>query len=144
VGLGQIAKHVGVPRGDRARGPWRVFVIDDGRDTAVAIRMANALGQGLDAEIVLIAAVEVPLPLPLDEPPVSIPFLENKLRDAMVAGGASGRVELRLCRDRDDAVRSSLPFESLVVLSGRKARGLARLLASDGHKVFLTGEGRRS
>lgn len=133
--------------GDTAaeQAPLRIFVVDSaGQDTAATIRAAGRLAHGLNAEITLLAAVEVPLPLPLDEPPVSIPFLEDRLRDVVLRCGVAGRVDLRLCRDRLAAIRCALPCGAMVVLGGRGGwfRGsgkLGRVLVRDGHRVFFAG-----
>jgi len=123
----------------------RIFVIDSaGQDTAATIRAAGRLAHGLNAEITLLAAVEVPLPLPLDEPPVSIPFLEDRLREVVLRCDVAGQVDLRLCRDRFTAIRRALPCGAMVVLGGRggwfgATRKLGRVLVRDGHRVFFAG-----
>jgi len=124
--------------------PLRYFVIDSaGQNTAATIREAGALASGLHAEMTLLAAIEVPLPLQLDEPHVSIPFQENRLRELVVDSGLGGRVELLLCRDRCEAIRRALPAGSVVFLGGRKGK-LAALLVRDRHRVFFVGEGGNS
>ena len=93
----------------------------------------------------LLAAVEVPFPIPLDDPPVSIAFLEQQALEMMMQSEIPGRAELRLCRDRIEAIRRALPPEALVVLCGRGrwfgswTRRLARMLVRDGHRVFVVG-----
>ncbi len=92
--------------------PLRYFVIDEaGQDTAATIRAAGALASGLNSEMTLLSAIEVPLPLQLDEPHVSIPFQEDRLRELVVCSGLGGRVELLLCRDRCEAIRRALPVD---------------------------------
>jgi hypothetical protein len=127
--------------------PLHVFVIDTGNQaTSAAIRAAAALAKGLDAHMTLLAAVEVPCPLDLQEPPVSIAFMEDRLRELVAQTEIPARVELRLCRDRRQAVRDVLPAEAIVVMAGRTgwfhraARRFAATLIRDGHKVFFVEE----
>ncbi len=127
--------------------PLRYFVIDSGdRATAAAIQVAGTLAKGLNAEMTLLAAVEVPLPLPVQEPPVAISFLEDRLRELAAHAQVPGRVELLLCRDRRRAIRDALPAGSLVVIGGRSgwfrrsARQFVAALRRDGHKVFFVEE----
>ncbi|MEO5924198.1 MAG: hypothetical protein ABIR70_10255 [Bryobacteraceae bacterium] len=122
-------------------GPLHIFVLD-GANTAAAISAARTLARGLNAELTLLAAVEVPLPLNLDEPPVSIAFQENRLRELLARNDASGRVDLVLCRDKSTAIVQALPPESIVVLADPKrwfgtAHKLAKTLSRQGHKVFF-------
>jgi hypothetical protein len=132
--------------GERERS-LRFYVIDTaGQDTAATIRTAGALAHGLNAEIIVLAAQEVPLPLALDEPPVSLAFTENRLRDMVRRADAPARVDLLLCRDPEAAIRHALPPGALVVMGGRRtwfaraARKLATSLTRDGHQVVFAGE----
>ena len=108
--------------------------------------MAERLAQGLNASVTVLVANEVPYPLLLTEPPVSAAFTEERLRELVGRVRIPVRVEVRLCRERDAALREALPPASLVVMGvshkwfeGRQRR-LATLLARDGHKLVLVGE----
>jgi hypothetical protein len=131
--------------------PLRFFVIETGaKETMAAIRTARTLARGLNAQMTLLAAVQVPLPLPLQEPPISIAFLEDRLRELVMDSDVPGRVELRLCRERRQAIREALPARAIVVMAGRTgwfhraARRFAAALTRDGHKVFFVEESRHS
>jgi hypothetical protein len=126
-------------------------VIDTGaKATPAAMRAAAALARGLNAKVTLLAAVEVPRPLPLQEPPVSIAFMEERLRGLVLQSEIAGQVELKLCRDRQQAIRESLPAGSIVVLAGRTGwfhrdpRRFAAILTRDGHRVFFVEESGKS
>ena len=91
----------------------------------------------------MLAAREVPFPLPLSEPPVSVRFTEERLRSLVLGGGLPATVDVRLCRDQRAAIRQALPPASLVLVGGRKhwwpgrAQTLAAVLARDGHNVVF-------
>jgi len=100
--------------------------------------------QGLNARISILVAREVPFPLPLTEPPVTVAFTEDRLREVIGEGPAiPASVDVFLCRDRLAAVRDSLPYNATVVVGGRNRwfkrdrRKLIRILREDGHRVLL-------
>jgi hypothetical protein len=113
------------------------------RETLAALRQASALAQDLGARITVLAASEVPFPLPLYEPPVPVHFTEERLRSLVESSHTSASIAVRLCRDQRETVLRALPPASLVVLGGRKrwwpgrAHALAKSLARDGHKVVF-------
>ena len=126
--------------------PIRIFVIHTPNENSTpAIRAVEALASELNAEIVLLAALEVPFPLPLTRPAVSLAFTKALLRNMIELSHAPARVELHLCRDRWQTIRLALPPNALVVLGGRRwfgrgPRRLAALLAQDGHNVLNLGD----
>ena len=116
-------------------------------ETLAALREAGALARGLDARITLLVAREVPYPLPLSEPPVPVQFTEERVRALVESSGTGASVQVLLCRERREVILRALPPASLLVLGGRKpwwrrgrTRGLAKLLARDGHKVVFVKE----
>src|SRR2546427_700732 len=81
------------------------------------------LARDLGACIRLRAAIVVRYPLPVDEPPVSIPFLEHSLFDLigrLERDGFEASAHLCVCRDRDKALLQVLKRNALVVIGGKK------------------------
>ena len=113
------------------------------KETVDALKMAADLASGL-APVRLVAIQEVPYPLPLDAPPVSVEFLEKRFSNMTLAAGVDARVDIRLCRDAQDVVESELGPHCVVVMGGRRrwwptaAMRLARRLESLGHQVVFT------
>jgi len=112
--------------------------------TLAALKKADALASSLGACITLVVAQKVPFPLPLDEPPVSGRWNEDRL--GRLAGDCplNTTVNIFLCRDRLETLRSVLPSGSIVVVGCRNQRWfsmearLARALRRIGHEVILT------
>jgi hypothetical protein len=88
--------------------------------THCALEKAWALAQDLHAHVRLVLIYSVPYTLPLAEPAVSIPVLQDKL--AKLASGFSGEasVHIFLCRDASQALEDVLAPACLVVLGGKK------------------------
>jgi len=139
-----IASHAGF-----AAGPLEMNVIfTEPAATACALTFALSLVAELGARIRLHAAIPVPVALPLDQPPVSVAFMQEKL-SALAAqiecDGFAPAVHLYVCRDRVPALLQVLKPNSLVLLGGRKrwcwwptdASRLARALRAAGHRVIL-------
>jgi hypothetical protein len=118
--------------------------------TLVALEEAAALASDLKGRIALVAAHAVPIAFPVDSPPVSRSFLEQRLLD-LAAKGAQGRAEtsvrLYLCRNPRLALRKAFGPRSLVIVGcsqrwwPRKEQGLARMLRLEGHQVILVKSG---
>jgi hypothetical protein len=137
-----------------ASGPLEVNVIfTDMQPTAAALKFAQSFARELGARIRLRAAIDVPFPLPLEEPPVSIAFLQENLRK--LASQLEGdtfepTVHLYLCRDRVRALLRVLKPNSVVVIGGRKRwwptaeSRMARAFRSEGHRVILVDSRARS
>jgi hypothetical protein len=108
------------------------------KETVRALKMAADLASGL-APVRLIAIHEVPYPLPLDAPQVSVEFLEQRFQ-----AGVEASIDIRLCRDTRDVMESQLSPNCVVVIGGRHhwwpiaAMRLARRLERLGHQVVFT------
>lgn len=129
-----------------ASGPLEVNVIfTDPQATAAALKFAQSFARELGVRIQLCAAIAVPLRLPLDQPPVSVAFVQENLRNvaSQVTDDFEPTVHLYLCRDRIPAFLQVLRPNSLVVLAGRKhwwptaESKLARALRAKGHRVVF-------
>lgn len=113
------------------------------KETVGALKMAADLASGL-GPVRLVAIQEVPYPLPLDAPPVSVEFLEKRFSNMTSEAGVDARVDIRLCRDARDVVESELGPHCVVVIGGRRrwwptaATRLARRLERLGHQVVFT------
>lgn len=127
-------------------GPLEINVIfTEPEATAAAVNFAQSFAHELGARIQLRAAIAVPHQLPLDQPPVSVAFLQESLRNLASQGadGVEPTVHLYLCRDRAPALLQVLRPDSLVVLGGRKRwwptdeSRLARALRAKGHHVIF-------
>ena len=114
--------------------------------TVCALETVESLARDLGASIRLRAAVVVPYQLPVDEPPVSVPFLERSLFDLisrLERDGFEATAHLYICRDRDSGLLQVLRQNSLVVLGGQKRwwptaeSRLARELRAKGHRVIV-------
>jgi hypothetical protein len=115
-------------------------------ETVAALKAARSLARDLGARIRLLAAIVVPLRLPLDQPQVSIQFMEQLLGDLMLQteqDGPETAVDLYVCRDWFEALSRILRPNSLLVLGERKGwwttatARLAQALRSLGHRVVL-------
>jgi hypothetical protein len=131
---------------------WPYSTLDDGKlevvvlfttlpATQSALRSAAKLADGLSAKIRLLVPSVVPYPLPLNQPPVSPQVLGRKLRDLAQQAEVPCTIDIRLCRDRWDAVGQALSARSLVVIGQkphwwqRSERKLVDRLLRDGHQL---------
>src|SRR4051794_20556707 len=73
-----------------------------------AIRRAAALATRLSAHITVLVPQVVPFPLPLESPPVLVDFNERRFRALAEEAGVTSNLQIYLCRDRYDAIRSAL------------------------------------
>jgi hypothetical protein len=114
--------------------------------TVCALQTVQSLARDLGACIRLRAAIVVPYPLPVDEPPVSIPFMEHSLFDLisrLERDGFEASAHLYVCRDREKALLRVLKRNALLVIGGKKrwwptaASRLAKVLRSKGHRVVF-------
>jgi hypothetical protein len=112
--------------------------------TVTALREAGSLAERLAARITLVVPQIVPFPLPLTSPPVLLDFQEKRFRGIAAESPVEVRVELYLCRDGLETLKTVLKPHSLVVIGGRKRfwptreSRLARRLRAMGHEVILT------
>ena len=137
-----------------ASGPLEVNVIfTELQATAAALKFAQSFARELGAHIHLRAAINVPPQLPLDEPPVSVAFLQENLRklvSQLESDTFDPRVHVYLCRDRVQALLQVLNPNSVVVIGGRRrwwptsGSRMARALRAKGHRVILVDSRARS
>lgn len=115
-------------------------------ETIAALKAAKSLARDLGARIRLLAAIVVPLRLPLDQPHISVQFMEQSLQEMTgrtEPDETETAVELYVCRDWLTALSQILRPNSLLVIGGRKrwwktpASRLAEALRSLGHRVAL-------
>ncbi len=120
-----------------------VVLHTEGKETVGALKMAADLASGL-APVRLLAIQQVPYPLPLDAPPVSVEFLEKSFSNMTSAAGVDACIDIRLCRDARAVVERELGPHCVVVIGGRRrwwptaATRLARQLERLGHQVVFT------
>lgn len=127
--------------------PLEVNVIfTEPRATAAALKSSESFARGFGACIRLRAAIAVPFRLPLDQPPISVCFLEQLLRDLVgqpEQDGFERTIHLYVCRDRSETLLQVLKPNSLVVIGGRKhwwptaASRMAGALRAQGHRVVF-------
>jgi hypothetical protein len=137
-----------------ASGPLEVnIVFTDLKPTAAALKFAQSFARELGAHIHLRAAIAVPFPLPLEEPPVSIAFLQETLRKlaSQLEGDTfNPTIHLYLCRDSVRALLQVLRPNSVVVIGGRRRwwptaeSRMAHALRSKGHRVIVVDSRARS
>ncbi len=113
-------------------------------NTAAALRCAAGLVRELGAKLTILAALSVPYPLPLTEPPVAVDFLERTLWGLALDIDVDTNVQIYLCRDPRETFRQVLAPRSTVLIGDTSPRWwpaaerrLARTLRGDGHAVFL-------
>lgn len=117
--------------------------------TIAALRAAEKLAANLGASIALVKAEIIPFEFPLENPPVSIDFLQRQLCGLVCEAGIEAEkiaVHLWLCRDRFVGLRKILRPRSLVVIGGRrrwwsKEKALERFLSQSGHQVLFIDPG---
>jgi hypothetical protein len=137
-----------------ASGPLAVNVIfTDVQSTAAALKFAQSFARELGASISLRAAVAVPFQLPLDQPQISVAFLQDAMRELVAqlkSETFDPTIHLYLCRDRVWALSQVLKPNSLVVIAGRKRwwptaeTRMARALRAEGHRVIFVDSKTRS
>jgi len=135
-------------------GPLAVNVIfTDVQSTAAALKFAQSFARELGASISLRAAVAVPFQLPLDQPQISVAFLQDAMRELVAqlkSETFDPTIHLYLCRDRVWALSQVLKPNSLVVIAGRKRwwptaeTRMARALRAEGHRVIFVDSKTRS
>ena len=112
--------------------------------TVAALKKAGALVDKLSARISMVVPQIVPFPLPLQSPPVLLDFSERRFREVALESPVETTVQIYLCRDRLETLKSVLAPHSLVVIGGRKRwwptqeKRLARQLRRAGHEVIFT------
>ncbi|MBV8844160.1 MAG: hypothetical protein JO307_15235 [Bryobacterales bacterium] len=109
-----------------------------------ALAAASRFARDLDARFTIVAAQVVPYPLPLEGNPAQSRLLGQTLGAIAAAQPVETAVQVYVCRDPWDALRSVLQRESTVVIGGLKRwwwptreQRLASLLRRDGHRVMF-------
>lgn len=120
--------------------------------TVAALKTAESFARQLGAHIRLRAGLVVPVQLPLEQPQVSVEFLERSLRDLVHCSGADGlerTIHLYICRDWVDTLSEVLKPDSVVVIGIHKrwwptsASRLVRALRANHNRVILVNTNRR-
>ena len=112
--------------------------------TRAALGHAAALAESLDAKITLLAVQSVPFPLQLQQSPVSVRWNEERALDIAADSPVETAVQVYLCRDRLQTLRSVLESGSIVVIGCRRRpwptfeMRLGRKLRHLGYEVVLT------
>jgi hypothetical protein len=143
---GSAPEHLGtsVPGSDLRLLVTVVFSTTEG--TLAALRTAATLAKDLAARVLLVVPHVVPLQFPVDRPPISVPFLEQRQLALVSASGIRAEevnIQIYLCRNRKNCLREVLNSPSLVVVGGRnhswfaKEQELERYLRSLGHHVVF-------
>jgi hypothetical protein len=120
-----------------------VVMFTDVPSTLRALKTAAELAYSLNGRIRLVAPQVVPYPLPLESPQVSRKFSERRFQTIASGSCIETSVEVRLCRDREEACCQALEPEALVVIGARRSwwptpeKALARKLPRKGHQVIL-------
>lgn len=105
------------------------------------------MAENLSARITLLVPQVVPFPLPLQSPPVLLDWNERRFRVIANETPVVTTVQIYLCRDRIEALRTVLRPHSIVVVGGRKRwwptreSRLARYLRQRGHEVIFSTTG---
>jgi hypothetical protein len=108
-----------------------------------ALRLAGDLTHELHAHLRLVMTYEVPYPLPLDRPAVTVSVLEAQVRRWAEQAGWEVAGEIYLCRDKWQTLKRLLRPGSLLVVGGRThwwssgAQALAHHLEKDGYQVIF-------
>jgi hypothetical protein len=128
-------------------------IFTDVQSTAAALNFAQSLAHELGVRISLRAAIAVPFQLPLDQPQISVAFLQEgmrKLVSQLEKDTFEPTVHLYLCRDRVRALSLVLRPNSVVVIAGRRRwwptaeTRMARALRAEGHRVIFVDSRARS
>ena len=144
----QLAPGIGRPERsaeeELKRGLEVAVVFTSIESTAAALKSASELANRLSARITLLVPQVVPYPLPLTSPPVLLDFNERRFRFLAAQSPVETTVQMYLCRDRLEALRTVLKPHSLVVIGGLKRwwptseKKLAGQLRRLGHEVLFT------
>ena len=125
-------------------GPFEVVVMfTDVPGTLKALKTAAELAHNLNGRIRILAPQVVPYPLPLESPQVSTEFNERRFQTIARQSRIETRVDVRLCRDRVDALCQALEPEALVVIGVHRSwwpsseKALAGKLRRKGHHVIV-------
>jgi sugar/nucleoside kinase (ribokinase family) len=116
--------------------------------TRAALDAADRMGAGLNATLRLVQVHVVPFPLDLNQSPVYIDFLKERISQFRTEIPLAG--EIRLSRDFEAGLLGALGRESVVILATPKRpwrtrnEHLAATLRRAGHKVVLITQGAKN
>ena len=143
----KLPAHVPVsanPEATSASGQLEVALLfTSPEETVSALERTAALLRGLNARINLVAVQTVPYRLALNNPPVSIPFNEQRLQEIASESPIETAANLYLCRCPFETLTSVLKPGSVLIIGTRKKWWpsrewrLARKLASTGFRILL-------
>ena len=111
--------------------------------TVEALQRTGNLVRGLNARIDLIALLTVPYPLALNNPPVSVTFIEQQLLEIASQSPVDTTAHLYICRSPFEALTLVLKPGSVLILGDRESwwptweRRLARKIESAGFQTLL-------
>jgi hypothetical protein len=127
-----------------SHGQFEVALLFTSQEVTInVLERTAALLAGLNARINLVALQTVPYALELNNPPVSVPFNEQRLEDIASQSQIETAAHLYICRCPFDTLTSVLKPGSLLVVGTRKRRWitwerrLARKLESAGFRVLM-------
>src|SRR5262245_35918190 len=112
--------------------------------TLGALKAAGNLAESLGARVTLMVPQVVPYPLPLTSPPILWEFQEKRFQEIAAQSPVEIQVQLYLCRDSMDTLKTVLKPHSLVVIGGRRRlwptreKSMARKLRRLGHEVVFS------
>jgi len=122
---------------------FEVVVLHTGEAATInALKVAAEFASGL-APLRLLA-IQVPYPLSLETPPVSVEFLEQRFAEMAREAAVEIAVDIRLARDAGDVIENDLGPHCVVVIGGSRRRWptatmrLARHLERRGYQVVFT------
>lgn len=131
------------PADQRSETHLEIFVIyTTVRETEAALQAADRLAHQLGAQLRLVMPYEVSFQLPLDRPPVSLPFLECQLAEIGALAETEVDAKVCLCREKKNALLQLLPPNSLVVVGDKKRwwpsaqQSLWSALQKKGHQLI--------
>jgi hypothetical protein len=112
--------------------------------TRAALRAADAMMQPCETRIHFLVPQVVPMGFPIDRPPVSVAFAEQRALNMAIecCRNAAVQVQIVLCGNREECIEKTLGPNSLVMIGSRKQRWLAkerklaRQLRARGHRVI--------
>ena len=151
IGITQLARPSVIWETPEESGLGRLevnVIYTDSNSTMAALKTAGLLARDLGACIRVRAAIAVPYTLPLEEPPVSVGFIEDLLCGLVRSAGLDTFgpcIHLYKCRDQIETLLEVLKPNSLVVICGRKhwwptaESRMAKALRSKGHRVVFVG-----
>ena len=94
--------------------------------TIAALKTAGTLAQDLNARITFLVPVVVPYSLQLTRPPVPVDFQEKRFREIASECAAEIHVQLYMCRDPLQTLKTVLRPHSLVIVGAHKHFGRRR------------------